>query len=184
MDFPVGERLDPGAVDGVVLTGSTAGVYERSDRPWIDDQRRLVEELVEREIPTLGVCFGHQVVNDALGGSVENVGTTARLVAAEFEDDPLFDGVSPVVPAVHGDAVTAVGDGMEVIASADYYPAFATRHRNAPLWTVQFHPEFTAGLRGRLEADFGWTDSDLRFEDANATRVFENFGSIVEDSTA
>lgn len=184
IDFPAGERLDPEAVDGVVLTGSTAGVYERSDRPWIDDQRRLVEELVEREIPTLGVCFGHQVVNDALGGSVENVGTTARLVAAEFEDDPLFDGVSPVVPAVHGDAVTAVGDGMEVIASADYYPAFGTRHREAPLWTVQFHPEFTAELRGRLAADFGWTDSDLRFEDVNATRVFENFGSIVEDSTA
>ncbi|MFC6824119.1 type 1 glutamine amidotransferase [Halopelagius fulvigenes] len=182
VDFPAGERPDLDRAAGLVLTGSTAGVYERTDRPWIDEQRRLLAEAVERGIPTLGVCFGHQLANHALGGAVESVGTTARLVEVEFADDPLFEGVSPVVPAVHGDAVTSVGDGMEIIASADYYRAFGTRHRDAPLWTVQFHPEFTPGLRGRLEDDFGWEESDLRFEDVNAARVFENFLSIVEAS--
>jgi GMP synthase (glutamine-hydrolysing) len=129
VDFPAGERLEPGDVDGVVLSGSTAGVYEADDRPWIRDQERLVRELVEREIPTLGVCFGHQVANRALGGTVRHEGMVARLVAVTFPPDPLFEGVAPVVAATHGDVVTEPGDGMAVIASTDYYRAFGTRHR-------------------------------------------------------
>ncbi|WP_436346151.1 type 1 glutamine amidotransferase [Natronorubrum sp. FCH18a] len=183
IDYPAGERPDLERADGVVLTGSTAGVYEADERPWIADQQRLVRELIDREIPTLGVCFGHQIANAALGGTVEHVGTTARPVDAGLADDPLFDGVSSVVPVTHGDVVTEVGDDMEIVASADYYPAFATRHRTAPLWTVQFHPEFTADLRDRLVADFDWTDGDRGFEDVNATRVVENFASIVADSS-
>ncbi|UHQ95041.1 hypothetical protein [Haloterrigena alkaliphila] len=72
---------------------------------------------------------------------------------------------------------------MDVIASADYYPAFATRHRTAPLWTVQFHPEYTADLRERLETDFGWTEVESGFADVNASRVVENFASIGADSS-
>ncbi|SDL01010.1 type 1 glutamine amidotransferase [Natronorubrum texcoconense] len=183
IDYPAGERPDLERADGVVLTGSTAGVYEVDERPWIADQQRLVRELIDREIPTLGVCFGHQIANAALGGTVEHVGTTARPVDADLADDPLFDDVSSVVPVTHGDVVTEVGDEMEVIASADYYHAFATRHRTAPLWTVQFHPEFTADLRDRLAADFDWKEDDHGFEDVNATRVIENFASMVADSS-
>lgn len=177
-DYPAGERPDFEGVDGVVLTGSTAGVYEVDDRPWIAEQEALVRELIDREIPTLGVCFGHQLVNSALGGTVEPVGTTSRLVDVELADDPLFDGVAPVVPAVHGDAVTEPGRDLEVIAGADYYPAFATRHREAPLWTVQFHPEFTADQRERLAADFGWAETERTYEEVTAERVFSNFRSL------
>jgi len=183
IDYPAGERPVLEAVDGVVLSGSTVGVYEVEKRPWIADQQRLVRELIDREIPTLGVCFGHQIANAALGGAVEHVGTTCRPVETDLTDDPLFDGVSSVVPVAHGDVVTEPGDGMDVIASADYYHAFATRHRNAPLWTVQFHPEFTAALRDRLEADFDWTDEAHGFEAINATRVVENFVSLASDSS-
>ncbi|MFP8951976.1 type 1 glutamine amidotransferase [Natrialbaceae archaeon A-arb3/5] len=180
VDYPAGERPDLDAIDGVVLSGSTAGVYEADERPWIDEQKGLVRELVDREIPTLGVCFGHQIVNSALGGTVEHVESNCRPVEIEFADEPLFDGVSPVVPVAHGDVVTDVADDMDVIASADYYPAFATRHRSAPLWTVQFHPELTAAHRERLVDGFDWTDGEHGFGDMNTTRMFENFSSIVE----
>lgn len=176
---PAGERPDIEGVDGVVLTGSTAGVYERNDRPWIGELEDLVRDLLERRVPTLGVCFGHQVVNTALGGTVDHVGTTCRLVDVDLADDPLFSGVSSIVPVAHGDVVTEIGEGMDVIGSADYYEAFCTRHREAPLWTVQFHPEFTPGYRKCLEADFGWTETGHTFEDVTATRVFENFREIV-----
>ncbi len=74
VDFVAGDEVlldGPDGADGVVLSGSTAGVYEADSRPWIDDQMALVRALVDREVPTLGVCFGHQVVNAALGGTVE-----------------------------------------------------------------------------------------------------------------
>ncbi|AXR79524.1 type 1 glutamine amidotransferase [Natrarchaeobaculum sulfurireducens] len=179
--YPDGDRPDLEAVDGVVLSGSTAGVYEADDRPWIVEQQALVDELLEREIPTLGICFGHQLVNAALGGTVEPAEETCRPVRVDIADDPLFRGLEPVVPVVHGDVVTEVGDGLEVLASADYYHAFATRHREAPLWTVQFHPELTAAHRDRLAADFDWTEADYGFDDVNARRVLENFVSIVAD---
>ncbi len=179
IDYPAGDRPDLDRADGVVLTGSTAGVYEVADRPWIADQQRLVRELIDREIPTLGVCFGHQLVNAALGGTVEHVGTTCRPVDATLAADPLFTDVSSIVPVAHGDVVTDAGDELEVIASADYYEVFGTRHREAPLWTVQFHPEFTAALRERLVADFEWTDDGDGFDAIDATGVFENFKTIV-----
>ncbi|WP_135820449.1 type 1 glutamine amidotransferase [Halostella litorea] len=184
IDFARGERFDPADADGVVLTGSTAGVYEADDRPWIDDQAALVRDLVDRSVPTLGVCFGHQVVNAALGGTVEAVGTTARLVEADLTDDPLFDGVAPVVPAVHGDVVTEPGEGMEVVASAPHARTFGTRHRTAPLWTVQFHPEFGAEHRERLADDFDWERTDLSFADATTGRVFENFRRLAAEAGA
>jgi len=179
VDYAAGERPDLDDADAVVLTGSTAGVYEAEAYPWMRAQMALVESLVDRELPTLAVCFGHQLANAAFGGRVEAADPTAGLVDVEFGDDPLFDGVEPVVPAVHGDVVVDPAPSMDVIATAGYYDAFATRHRDAPLWSVQFHPEFTAAHRERLDADYGWTDGEHSFVDVNAGRVYANFTRMV-----
>lgn len=183
IDFVGGERVPLDEVDGVVLTGSTAAVYESDSRSWITEQEGLVRELVDREIPTLGVCFGHQVVNSALGGTVEEVSTTATLVEATLADDPLFDGVDPVVVSLHSDVVTESGKDMEIIASADHARVFGTRHRIAPLWIVQFHPEITASHRDNLVADFRWQSEQFSFEDVTAGRVFENFVRLAVEAT-
>lgn len=177
--LPDGERPTGGeiaAADGVVISGSTAGVYE-DDRGWIAAGRDLVKELVKSGVPTLAVCFGHQLVNDALGGRVEHQGLRAGLVEAEFDDDPLFEGVSPLVPAIHGDVVVEAGRGLTPIASAcDYdYPLFATRHETVPVWTVQFHPEIGAEHEPLLETAFGWAEDGDGFADVTGDRLFENF---------
>jgi GMP synthase (glutamine-hydrolysing) len=169
-------------VDSVIVAGSTAGVYERDEYPWMDDEAALVRELVERGVPTLGVCFGHQLVNHALGGRVEHRGLTNELVRADLADDPLFDSVSPVVPAVHGDHVVEPGDGMEPIGATEYNMYFATRHRDVPLWTTQFHPEFTDELSPKITDDFGWEKNELSFADVNGHRVFENFVELVNSA--
>jgi GMP synthase (glutamine-hydrolysing) len=161
-------------VDAVVVTGSTAGVYEADDRPWIRQAKRFVRRVVDRELPTLGVCFGHQLVNDALGGRVEHRGLTAELVESDLAADPLFAGVSSTLPMVHGDHVVRAGEGMEPIASADYYPLLATRHTDAPVWTTQYHPEFTAGLLPAVERDFGWHGS-RSFDDVSTVETVANF---------
>jgi GMP synthase (glutamine-hydrolysing) len=173
-----GGQPDISEVDGVVLGGSTAGVYEEERYRWIEEQKDLVRGLVERRVPTLGICFGHQIVNDALGGSVEYTGERrANLVRAELGDDPLFDGVNEVVPVLHSDRVTETGERMNVIGEAEYYDAFATRHRDAPVWTVQYHPEFTPNVK---HLGNGWSENELSFEDSTATRTLENFYALAK----
>jgi GMP synthase - Glutamine amidotransferase domain len=182
IDFPAGERFDPTDADAVILSGSTAGVYERDERSWIPEQEELIRKLVRYDVPTLGVCFGHQIANTALGGSVEHVGTTAGLVPAEFEDVPLFNDVSPVVPAAHGDIVTESGTKMEPIATAGHASIFATRHCFAPLWTVQFHPELTAEYRPQLTELLDWDEDGYTFADTSEDQVFDNFNQYEVES--
>lgn len=173
-----GGQPDLGDVDAVVIGGSTAGVYEEDDHRWMKEQKELVRELVESRVPTLGICFGHQIVNDALGGSVEYSGERrANLVRADLGDDPLFDGVGSVVPVLHSDFVTETGEGMEVVGSAGYYDAFAARHSEAPVWTVQYHPEFTPRVK---HLGNGWEENQLSFEDSTATRTLRNFYALAK----
>lgn len=170
-----GSAPDLEGVDGVVLAGSTAGVYEGDEHPWMADQAEWIRGLVRREVPLLGVCFGHQAINAALGGRVEHRGLRCALVEPEFADDPLFDGVGPGVAAVHGDWVVEAGEGMEAIASLSDYPLFATRHREAPVWSVQFHPECTRRFYEVVERKHGWEPHEQPVEAFEAIRLFENF---------
>ena len=166
-------------VEAVVISGSTAGVYEAPERPWIDEEAEFVRELVQREIPTLGICFGHQLINDALGGHVERQEPTHRLVSVKLADDPLLEEIEPILPAVHQDFVVERGDRLDPLVQADYYPAFGTRHREAPIWTLQAHPELGVEHVEQLREDFGWTETDNEFESVNAPRIFENFRTLV-----
>ncbi|WP_439025751.1 type 1 glutamine amidotransferase [Haloarchaeobius sp. DT45] len=172
---PAVDDLLSRGVEGVVVGGSTAGVYEADQYPWMRDEAAFVRELVEHDVPVLGVCFGHQLVNEALGGTVEHHGLDHRLVAPALADDPLFEGVNPTVPAVHSDRVVEPGDGMVAIASTDDYRYFATRHRDAPVWTVQYHPEFQEPLLPRIREDFGWTESGRSWADVTTRRTLRNF---------
>lgn len=174
--------VDPADVDGVVVGGSTAGVYQADEHDWIGEEQRFIRDLVDRGVPTLGICFGHQIVNAALGGSVEYGGERhANLVDADLGDDRLFRGVDDVVPVLHSDFVTDTGDDLESIATAGYYDHFATRHVDEPVWTVQYHPEFTPRVEDQGE---GWERNHLDWADCTATRTIENFAALATGDTA
>lgn len=179
VSVPDGESLpDPATVSAAVLSGSTAGVYE--DRAWIDTGREYVTDLIDAGVPTLGVCFGHQLVHDALGGHVEPDEFRAGLVEAVFDDDALFADVSSPVPVIHGDMVREAGDGMVPIAGVrEYdYPLFATRHRDRPVWTVQFHPELGPEDEARLDDAFDWQPNGHAFADVTGDVLFDNFRAL------
>lgn len=78
---------------------------------------------------------------------------------------------------IHDGYVVAPGNHMETVASADYYDHLATRHESASVWTVRYHPEFTAGLLDHIADDFGWPGDDAGrdFDDMTANRTLENF---------
>lgn len=167
------------AYDGVIFSGSTAGVYEREEhREWLDVEFDIIRQCVDEDVPLLGVCFGHQAVNAALGGEVVN--DTRRATFVEMEktrEDAILAGVNDVVPVLHADLVTELGDGMVATARTDYNEFFCSRHEAAPVWTVQFHPEFTERVRDE-PSDFD--PGGFEFEDSNATLVFENFREQVD----
>lgn len=171
------EWPDLGAYDGIVISGSTASVYD-TEHAWIPEQKHLVEACIERRVPLLGVCFGHQLVNAALGGEAVERRRWATFVEMEVvEDDSILDGVRPVVPVLHSDLVVEPGDGMESTARTAYNDYFCTRHADAPVWTVQFHPEFTERVKDRPS---DWTDGEHTFAESNATRVLDNFATECE----
>ncbi|QIB76170.1 type 1 glutamine amidotransferase [Halogeometricum borinquense] len=183
-NYPNGDD-DPSLedVDGVVIGGSGAGVYDEPDQPWITRQKEFVEEIIDEEIPLLGICFGHQLVNEVLGGTVVNSGESRNyLVEASLAEIPLFEGVRNVVPVLHSDIVTEPGEGMEVVGTADYNRYFATRHHERPIWTVQYHPEFTPEIRP--EYSDSWDESEYSFEASTATRTLENFSQCCQQRTS
>lgn len=160
--------------DGVVLSGSTDSVYDDHD-PWFDAELELIDRCIDAEIPLLGVCYGHQIVNYALGGDVERDhrrATFVELLEYDQSEAGVLTGVDPVVPVLHGDLVTELGEGMESVARTDYDDNFCSRHRDAPVWTVQFHPEYTAVLSEEVS---DWDPGDHSFDEVTAARVFDNF---------
>lgn len=132
MKFPPG--VD--AQDGWLVTGSRHGAYE--DHPFIAPLERFVRDAWEADVPLVGICFGHQIVAQALGGRVEKhaggwaLGNTDYLLAS---------GGTLALNAWHQDQVTALPDGATALARNDFCEnAIVAYGRRA--FTVQAHPEF------------------------------------------
>jgi GMP synthase (glutamine-hydrolysing) len=139
------------AVAGVVITGSHAMVTER--QPWSERTAAWLPGLVERGIPTLGICYGHQLLAHALGGEVgdnpngREFGTVSIELTAEAADDPLLGGLPARLPVqvCHTQSVLRLPAGARRLAQGDRdaNQAFVV---GEAAWGVQFHPEFDADV--------------------------------------
>jgi GMP synthase (glutamine-hydrolysing) len=135
---------DPAGFAGVIVTGSASSVTERA--PWILRTEEYLARAVKQQHPVLGICFGHQLLGQALGGLVERnprgreMGTVPFSIVAE---DPLFQGAAPpaLAHATHVDSVTVLPPGARVLATTALEPHAAVRFGERA-WGVQFHPEF------------------------------------------
>jgi GMP synthase (glutamine-hydrolysing) len=143
----------PRDADAFVITGSSSSVTEAA--PWMLRAQGLVREIARARVPMLGICFGHQLIAQALGGEVtrnplgREIGTVR---VGRLEDDALFSGLPRTfdVHATHVDAVTKLPPGASVLAttSRDRHSAFRI---GGAIRAVQFHPEFDAdAIRGYL----------------------------------
>ena len=131
--------------DGYLVTGSRASVYE--DDPWIARLTAFVSELHEARARTIGICFGHQLIAHALGGTVGRapggwgVGVHAWKVVRE---EPWMRPPMPEIRllASHRDQVETLPPGARLLASSAFcqYAAFAVGNH---MLAVQGHPEFT-----------------------------------------
>ncbi len=137
-DARLGPLPDPSAYAAVIVSGSSSGVHE--EQPWMLAAARW---LLACERPTLGVCFGHQLLAFAHGGVVRPGRPEYGVVDVEVvQDDPLLAGLGDPFAAfeAHFDHVVQVPAGARVLARTDRAVqalAFGDRVRS-----VQFHPEF------------------------------------------
>ena len=140
-DVTEGDRPTTFEFDAIVVSGSRASVYW--DREWIPPLVDYVADAYDRDIPILGVCYGHQVLAAALGGRVESMGEyeLGYRTITRTADDELLAGIADdfVAFTTHSDAVTKLPEGAELLAENDYgVHAFRCGHA----WGVQFHPEY------------------------------------------
>jgi GMP synthase-like glutamine amidotransferase len=133
---------DPAAYDAYLVTGSPAGVYE--PLPWIALLSDFLRAATAQKL--VGICFGHQVMAQALGGHVEKSakGWGAGLhTYSILHAEPWMDDVSTVsVPASHQDQVVIRPPNSEVIAASAFTPFAGLAWRDRPAISFQFHPEF------------------------------------------
>jgi GMP synthase-like glutamine amidotransferase len=142
-DVQSGELPDPGAHDAVLITGSPAGVYEPLS--WIAPLMEFIRAAKDSKI--VGVCFGHQVMAEALGGHVEKSdnGWGAGLHCySVVHDEPWIDTAAGIaVPASHQDQVVVQPPDTEVVAQSDFTPFAALAWTDRAAISFQFHPEFS-----------------------------------------
>jgi GMP synthase (glutamine-hydrolysing) len=129
----------------IILSGGPSSVYAPG-------APAVSPALFETGVPTLGICYGHQAMAQALGGTVERTGlaeyggTSLTIAAAGvlFAELPAQQSVW----MSHGDTVTAAPPGFMVTASTPATPVAGVEHSARGLYGVQFHPEVVHTPRG------------------------------------
>lgn len=133
------------APNGIILSGGPSSVYtENAPIPKFD--------VFSLGVPALGICYGLQLIAYQLGGEVNKAAKREYGRANLIIDKPdvIFDGVSQSsqVWMSHGDSLTKIPDGFEIIAHTENAPIAAIRNQEKKIYGVQFHPEVHHSVEG------------------------------------
>jgi GMP synthase-like glutamine amidotransferase len=138
---------DPGTLQAILITGSSAGVYDKLD--WIAPLEDFVRAAYVSRIPMVGVCFGHQLMAQALGGIVrksEKGWGIGRHVYDVAPGNGIIDGERIAVAASHQDQVVEPPSGARTILSSPFTEHAGLLYGNGVAFSVQPHPEFDTGF--------------------------------------
>lgn len=138
------------ALDAWLLTGSRHGVYD--PLPWIAPLKAFIREAVRIKRPMAGICFGHQIIAEALGGKVEKAAQGFRIGMEQYSTTLGGAAQSMAMPAFHQDQVIVQPPDSEVVARSAACAYAALRYTHAPVLSVQFHPEFSQAYLADLIA--------------------------------
>jgi GMP synthase-like glutamine amidotransferase len=143
----LGEQLpDPATLEATLIMGSAAGVYD-THYPWMDPLRGFIRGAYAAATPMIGICFGHQIMADALGGDVrksEKGWGLGRHTYGVVGRPPAFAAASDIlaVACSHQDQVIVPPAEADVILSSAFTPNAGLAYRNGRAISLQAHPEF------------------------------------------
>ena len=133
------EELERGDVGGVIFSGGPVSISD-PNAPTIDPK-----PILERGIPILGICYGHQLIAHLLGGKVEKglKGEYGISTLTVNEEDLIFYGTprQQEVWMSHKDQVTSLPKNFKILASTPYSQIAAYKCLDSPIYGLQFHPE-------------------------------------------
>jgi GMP synthase (glutamine-hydrolysing) len=131
----------------IILSGGPASVYDQ-------DAPRAPEAVFGMGVPVLGICYGEMTMSAQLGGKVEG-GDNQEFGRADIRvhaKSPLLEGLaesgSEPVWMSHGDKITAIPPGFQVIATSESSPYAVIADEKRKFYGVQFHPEVAHTPRG------------------------------------
>jgi GMP synthase-like glutamine amidotransferase len=149
-DVAAGHLPDRVAHHAYLITGSPAGVYD--PLAWIEPLQQFIRSADGAKM--VGICFGHQVMAEALGGHVEKSekGWGAGLQRyTVVRSEPWIGTAGTIaVPASHQDQVVVQPPNTEVVAASDFTPFAALAWTDRPAISFQFHPEFSPAFAKAL----------------------------------
>lgn len=159
-----------------ILSGGPASVYAPL-------APRIPEEILQSELPILGICYGMQALTHALGGKVSPTAEQEYGLAelTTVTSNPLIPEGTHTVWMSHGDRIESLPEGFQVLAKTGNSPVGAMGDTRRSYFGVQFHPEVNHTLRGKeFLANFlfqicgvspGWTPSSIISEQVNEIRA-------------
>jgi len=138
--------LKSNKVKGVIFSGGPSSIYEKN-APKISD------EILNMEIPILGICYGLQLLMHLNKGKV-NTAEKKEYGQAQLKiisQSKIFDDIpdNSIVWMSHGDKVDEMPVEFETIAQSNNSPFAAVHHKTKPIWGIQFHPEVTHTVHGK-----------------------------------
>ena len=156
-------------ISGVIITGSHAMVSDAE--AWSVKTANWLREIAPTKIPILGICYGHQLIAEALGGKVDfhpggrEIGTVKIAKTAAADNDPLFCGLPEdlMVHVAHAQSVIKLPPQATLLASNSFEPHHAFVLDNH-IWGVQFHPEFTEDITKAYLLELKMTLQDEGFD--------------------